>query len=147
MYGFRKESYSSLQDAAIEAVQRIYGAGLMFRQGRLSAGGNNVMADNAAQAFSRDDLTYLAQSATPLNNALAHIISLRQDYANGSGDEKLQQIYDAAQIMKAHGFKMRDEPFCVGLVQSQPASQQQAPQEAPQQSGRVYNFGRGFGLG
>lgn len=117
MYGFRKDSYPTLKDAAAEAVQRIYGAGLMFRDGKLMAGGNNMMANKAAEAFGSFDLAALKHSTNPIENAFAQIIRLRQDYMNGKGgnpDQSLQQIYDAAQVLKSHGFKMRDEPHALG---------------------------------
>lgn len=141
MYGFRKESYPSLKHAATEAVQRIYWAGLMFRHGKLSPGGNNVMADNAANGFTADDVTRMAQSTDPQDNAMADIIRLRQDYARTSDDSKLQQIYDAAQVLKGHGFTMRDEPWSLGTAP------QQAAQPAPDQPAKPYKFSRGFGLG
>lgn len=140
MYGFRKEAYPSLKQAATEAVQRIYWAGLMFRQGKLSPGGNNVMADNAANGFNADDLDKMSQSIDPQDNAMAEMIRLRQDYARTSDDSKLQQIYDAAQVLKGHGFTMRDEPWSLGTAP------QRAAQPAAEEAAKPYQFKRGFGL-
>lgn len=119
MYGFRKEHYPSLQQAAIEAVGRIYTAGLMFRQGKLGAGGNNVMADKAAQAFNVADLAMLASSTNVLDNNLAKVITLRRQYRDQSDmgvdyattNAILQKIYDEVQVIKSYGLIQFKEPY------------------------------------
>lgn len=126
MYGFRKEHYPSLQQAAIEAVGRIYSAGLMFRNGKLGAGGNNVMADMAAQAFNVADLAMLASSNNTLENNLASVIAMRRDYRDqcdlgvdyATTDAILQKIYDEVQVIKSYGLIQFQEPCG---VQTSPA--------------------------
>ncbi|MGZ9109476.1 MAG: hypothetical protein ACXW4B_11735 [Micavibrio sp.] len=107
MYGFQKSSYPSLKDAALDAVRRIYEAGLMFREGKLAPGGNNVMADNAARPFTPEDLQTLLASEDRLDHGLAQVISLRQDYMKGKGESCLKEIYEVVRDLAPLGFTPR----------------------------------------
>jgi len=107
MYGFKKESYPSLQAAARAAVRRIYEAGLMVRDGRLGPGGNNVMADCAARPFTPEDLKTLLSSEDRLDHGLAQVIALRQDYMQGKGDSCLREIYEVVRDLAPLGFETR----------------------------------------
>jgi hypothetical protein len=107
MYGFQKASYPSLKEAALDAARRIYEAGLMFREGKLAPGGNNVMADNAARPFTPEDLQALLASEDRLDHGLAQVISLRQDYMKGKGESCLKEIYEVVRDLAPLGFKPR----------------------------------------
>jgi hypothetical protein len=122
-YNFTVDRNKSLADEAERAVNRIYTAGLMFRGGKLSAGGNNVMADSAAEAFSAGELLQLKGAGEPRQTLCAEIIGLRQDFAalgnNADGvqqDKLLQQIYGKAQELKAKGWTPSSEPHRVGMT-------------------------------
>lgn len=81
MYGFKKsDDKNKLASDAFEAVSRIYGAGTMVWNGVIMPGGNNVMADSAANAFNQDDLVALAKG-TPQESLASEIITLRQSFA------------------------------------------------------------------
>lgn len=123
-YNFTLNRKEDLAAEAERAVDTIYGAGLMFRQGQLSPGGNNVMADSAASAFSGSDLQAL-RAGDKRAALCADIIEMRQSYsASASAAGKagpqgrlqgvfLQAIYDSAQELKDAGWKPRSEPVRV----------------------------------
>ena len=111
MYGFSVDSYPSLERAAQEAVRRIYSAGLMFRNGELGPGGNNVLADFAALAFSKEQLRNLKNNNLSNNQVLAEIIALRQEYAeNDQRTDLLHKIYQNVQSLKSSGWSPGAEP-------------------------------------
>lgn len=115
MYSFSRSAFQGLKDAAAEAVQRLYESGIAIRDSRVGPGHNNVMADNAAKAFSPEDLDVLSQSVNPLEQAFSQMISLRQDYIkvthgdDPKGQALLQKIYDLGQQMKTLGWQPRSE--------------------------------------
>jgi len=125
MYSFSKANYPSLKDAAAEAVQRIYESGLAIRDGRIGPGHNNVLADNAANAFTPGDLELLIQSPDPLEQTYCRMIGLRQVYSGLSdGDDPrgkvlLGTMHDIAQQMKTMGWQPRSE--LVRTIHSSPA--------------------------
>jgi hypothetical protein len=132
MYGFTVDRNKTLASEAFRAVSRIYGAGIMIWDGKIGPGGNNVMADAAAEAFTSVDIVTLHQSGDPLQELASEIISLRQEFAAlsvareqrrgqpynadlvaGEGKAQgtlLQQIYDKAQTMEAKGWKPDMKP-------------------------------------
>ncbi|WP_435640425.1 hypothetical protein [Micavibrio aeruginosavorus] len=111
MYGFKKASYKDLHAAAAEASQRIYSAGISIWNGKICPGGNNVMANAAAEAFDDADLHTLDRSASPLDQTLSQMIRLRQDFMRASSDDILVEIYSLAQTAKALGWKTLSEPY------------------------------------
>lgn len=119
-YAFSVDRSKDLAAEAERAVNRIYGAGLMFRGGRLGAGGNNVMADSAAEAFTAGDLLQLKAAGAPRQTLCAEIIALRQQYAagndNGEQVKLLDAIYEKAQALKSKGWRPESEPHRVGAA-------------------------------
>lgn len=121
-YAFNINRAQELAVEAGRAVDRIYGAGLMFRQGKLGPGGNNVMANSAAEAFSAGDLLQLKAAGDPRLTLYAEIIALRQQYAAGNDydykeqGQLLTQIYEKAQLLKVKGWKPESEPPRIGMV-------------------------------
>lgn len=115
-YGFNKDSYATLEIAAEEAVNRIYAPGMMLHDGNVIPGGNNVMADFAAEDFSEDDLTVL-ESKGALFRQFATVIRLRHDimqHDNYYSDEALklfQRTYDCIQPLKQQGWAPRNEIY------------------------------------
>lgn len=109
VYSFEVDRNQPLSSEAERAVNRIYGAGLMFRNGAIGPGGNNVMADSAARAFTAADLVNL-NMAGGRDAKFAEVISLRQSYADQSNDVKLTAIFDAVQALKADGWQPESEP-------------------------------------
>ena len=115
-YGFSIKNYPTLEAAADDAVKRIYTAGIMFHDGAIIPGGNNVMAGNAARAFAPDDLTQLKSSGSPRLQAFAEIIELRQKFetiASGYSDEAraiLADIYARAGTLNQGGWNPGTEP-------------------------------------
>lgn len=124
-YDFQIDRSKPLAAEAERAANRIYGAGLMFRGAVLGAGGNNVMADSAAKAFSLTDLSKL-HSEGGQSQRLAAIIETRQAYAalaeknTVEGDSMLHKIYAVAQDAKKNGWTPADEPARVGYVAPAP---------------------------
>lgn len=118
-YSFSKKSYTSLQKAAAEAVQRIYESGLSFRNGVLTHGHNNVRADNAAMAFTTQDLELLGLSQDPLERKYAEMITLRQRYAPLDPDSVvtkrlLDDMYELSQRMQQQGWTPRSHLVRLG---------------------------------
>ena len=133
MYGFQKsDDKNKLASDAFEAASRIYGAGIMIWDKRIIPGGNNVMADKAANAFTADDLAALAKG-TAQEALAAEIITLRQSFAvlskqmDGgkqtteeraeSGKEQgllLEKIYDRAQALETAGWVPSMKPTVRG---------------------------------
>lgn len=131
-YGFTVDRTKSLASEAFRAVSRIYGAGIMLHEGRVVPGGNNVMADAAAQAFESKDIVALHASADPQQKLAAEIISLRQEFADLSAarearrgqpvssavvqgqaqqqSELLQKIYNKAQDLEKLGWQPDMKP-------------------------------------
>jgi hypothetical protein len=129
MYGFKKsDDKNKLASDAFEAASRIYGAGIMVWNGRVGPGGNNVMADCAANAFNADDLVTLSKG-TAKEALAAEIIQLRQSFAvlskvmdartqtaeerAESGREQgvlLEKIYDRAQNLEKMGWAPSMKP-------------------------------------
>ncbi len=99
-YDFSISGFKTLEEAAEEAVKRIVFGGLMFRNGQLGPGGNNVLADNAANAFSDAEIHKLKQTGDMQNVLFADIIILRKAFAAEKESDSalscsaLNQIYD-----------------------------------------------------
>jgi hypothetical protein len=129
MFGFTVDRTKPLASEAFRAVSRIYGAGIMIWDGKVGPGGNNVMADAAAEAFTSADVVALHGSDDPRLKLAAEIISLRQDFAAlsaacqqpGSTTAQrlatakeqgtlLEKIYDKAQKMEAEGWQPEMKP-------------------------------------
>lgn len=117
-YDFTVNRSKDLASEAERAVNRIYSAGLMFRGGQLGAGGNNVMADRAAEAFTAGDLLQLKAAGEPRQALCAEIIALRQQFAtsndNKEQDKLLHAIYNKAQTLKTKGWQPESEPHRIG---------------------------------
>jgi hypothetical protein len=124
MYGFSIDRAKPLETEAERAAGRIYGAGLTIADGAIIPGGNNVMADAAAKAFTAEEIDRLHAGAARAV-LCADIIMLRQAFAEISARQEarvspewegaaqkqlLEKIYDAAQRLKAHGWQPESEP-------------------------------------
>lgn len=118
-YDFVLKRDKSLAEEAERAVDRIYTAGLMFRNGRVGPGGNNVMAASAAKAFTDKDLVELHRCGEPRPALCAEIIAMRKHFDSlaadnsGKGQEILEKIYEKAQDLKAKGWTPSSEPHRV----------------------------------
>jgi hypothetical protein len=113
IYSFDKDGYSTLSEAVMAAADRIYTAGIMFRNDQIGPGGNNVMADSAANAFKYWHLVDAYKEHDEVVSKGADIIILRQAFQSAQGDDKnrkLQQIFDKVQELKALGWEPTREP-------------------------------------
>ena len=110
MYGFSTDSYPSLEAASQDAARRIYSSGLMFKNGQISSGGNNILADFAALAFSDDQIHALKSSNNETSRDCAEIICFRLEYIDSEETQILQKIYNKVQAMKAKGWNPGPEP-------------------------------------
>lgn len=120
-YDFQHKPSETLAEKAERAVKTVYTAGLMFRCGALSAGGNNVMAASAANAVNAGELDALRQSGDARQALLADVLEARQQFdaldyrtEGQKGTVLLQKIYDTVQELKKTGFQPGGEPFRVG---------------------------------
>jgi hypothetical protein len=95
-----KKSAGTLEDNALNACEIILSAGIAIRGGRICAGGNNVIADNAAKAFSEGDLAKLGASDDIIVNGAMHIIRLRQRQMNSD-----TSCYEAIAV---HAIEMKE---------------------------------------
>ena len=111
LYAFNKAKYPDLSRAANEAAARIYSSGLSIWNGRVQAGGNNVMANNAAAAFDDAELSVLDKSSDVLDQQFSQIIRLRQVFMADSRREILDEIYSLAERAKASGWNTSASPF------------------------------------
>jgi hypothetical protein len=115
MYGFNKDNYESLEAAAEAAVNRIYTPGMMIHNGRVIPGGNNVMADFAAEAFNENDLATL-EAGSHKSQQFAEIIRLRQEimrqdnYYTETSLALFRHTYGRIQLLKEQdNWKPREE--------------------------------------
>lgn len=125
MYGFNLDAGKALVEEAARAVSVIYAAGLMFDQaGALWQGGNNVAADLAAGAFTKEHLAAL-QAENGLAQGLAAVIDLRQSWYEATRNkpltaadmEPLRNIYEMAQALKRQGWRPeRGEPHRMTIL-------------------------------
>jgi hypothetical protein len=81
MYGFRVDPEQRLAQQADRAASRIVMGGQGRRDGHVSMGTNNPMADFAAAAFSAENIKALHDSGSPLQEGFARIIELRREFA------------------------------------------------------------------
>ena len=126
-YDFQQKSSETLPEKAERAVKTVYLAGLMFRCGQLSPGGNNVMAASAAKAVNAAELATLRQSGDARQALLADVLEARQQYdaldyrTDGkAGGLLLQKIYDTVQELKKTGFQTGGEPHRVSYTAPTP---------------------------
>jgi hypothetical protein len=126
-YDFQNKASETLAEKAERAVKTVYTAGLMFRCGQLSPGGNNVMAASAANAVNAAELAALRQSGDQRQSLLADVLETRQQYdaldyrtEGKAGAVLLQKIYDTVQELKKTGYNPGGEPHRVGYSTSAP---------------------------
>lgn len=109
VFGFVIDRNRPLVQEAERAVERIYTAGIMIRDGRIGPGGNNVMADNAANAFSAADLKAL-KAGSDRAQGFAAVIALRQAYAAAPAQNLLEAIVTTANALKEGQWRPEAEP-------------------------------------
>jgi hypothetical protein len=125
MYDFNLNRNKPLAEEAERAADTIYSAGIMFVNGKIGPGGNNVMADSAATAFTEQDIDTLFDSGNDREALCAGIILMRRVFAEASKKqdagsreyweravqgEILEGIYETAQALKAAGWRPKSEP-------------------------------------
>lgn len=120
-FKFRKIESETLEQKAARAVDTIYLAGLSFRGGHLSSGGNCVMAGYAAKAFDAAELTALRQSGDARQALMADVLETYSAYDDLDYRTEgkacavlLQKTYDLVQDLKKAGFQTSGEPHRTG---------------------------------
>ena len=100
-YGFSTKDYKTLPEAAEAAAEKIYACGIGFRDGVVGPGGNNVWANNAANAFTADQVAILEFSTDEKFSSFGTMIALRQEYAAmslGAAEKQGRPLLEAINV-------------------------------------------------